>query len=89
VDVTARELKNHLGQYLAAVRRGETVRVTYRGSLVAELCPPALTASAKIDRLVAQGRATAGKGRFEPFTPRPAPRSATAIILEDRAAERP
>lgn len=89
MDVTARELKNRLGTYLAAVQRGEVVRVTRRGHPVAELRPPALSARDVLDRLVAEGRATRGTGRFEPYDPRRARYSGTDIILEDRYSEQP
>lgn len=35
-----RELKNNLSEYLREVRRGETVLVTDRGQVVAEIAPP-------------------------------------------------
>jgi prevent-host-death family protein len=38
--VGLRELKNRLSEYVRLVRAGETVLVTDRGEVVAELCPP-------------------------------------------------
>jgi len=38
--VGIRELKNRLSEYVREVRRGEEVRVTHRGEVVAELRPP-------------------------------------------------
>ena len=38
--VGIRDLKNRLSEYLREVRRGESVLVTDRGEVVAELCPP-------------------------------------------------
>lgn len=38
--VGLRELKNRLSEYIRDVRRGETVLVTDRGEVVAELGPP-------------------------------------------------
>ncbi len=38
--VGLRELKNHLSEYVRHVRAGETVAVTDRGEVVAELVPP-------------------------------------------------
>ena len=35
-----RELKARLSSYVRRVRRGEVIRVTDRGEVVAELCPP-------------------------------------------------
>ena len=40
LSVGIRELKNHLSEYLRRVRLGESVRVTDRGEVVAELLPP-------------------------------------------------
>ena len=38
--VGIRELKNRLSEHLREVRRGETILVTDRGEVVAELAPP-------------------------------------------------
>ena len=38
--MTIRELKIQLSAYVHRVRRGEVIRVTDRGEVVAELCPP-------------------------------------------------
>ncbi|MCZ6873359.1 MAG: type II toxin-antitoxin system Phd/YefM family antitoxin [bacterium] len=35
-----RELKTHLSAYIRLVRSGETIRITDRGTVVAELRPP-------------------------------------------------
>jgi antitoxin (DNA-binding transcriptional repressor) of toxin-antitoxin stability system len=43
--VGVRELKNRLSEYLREVVRGESVLVTDRGEVVAELSPPRLGAS--------------------------------------------
>jgi len=40
--VGVRDLKNKLSEYLRQVRRGESVLVTDRGEVVAELLPPGL-----------------------------------------------
>lgn len=39
IAVGAKDLKNHLGQYLLSVRNGEEVLVTQRGKAVARLIP--------------------------------------------------
>lgn len=39
INVT--ELRQHLPAYLAKVRKGERIRVTSRGKVIAELAPPA------------------------------------------------
>ena len=40
-EVKVTELRQNLPAYLARVRRGERVRVTSRGKVIAELAPPA------------------------------------------------
>ena len=44
-EVKVTELRQNLPAYLARVRRGERVRVTSRGKVIAELAPPAPSAS--------------------------------------------
>jgi prevent-host-death family protein len=39
-DVKVTELRQNLPSYLARVRRGERVRVTSRGKVIAEISPP-------------------------------------------------
>lgn len=51
-DVKVTELRQNLPSYLARVRRGERLRVTSRGKVIAELTPPAPT-----DREVQTARA--------------------------------
>jgi prevent-host-death family protein len=40
-EVKVTELRQNLPEYLAKVKRGQRVRVTSRGKVVAELAPPA------------------------------------------------
>lgn len=40
-DVKVTELRQNLPAYLARVRKGERLRVTSRGKVIAELAPPA------------------------------------------------
>ena len=40
-EVNVTELRQNLPGYLAKVRRGERIKVTSRGKVVAELAPPA------------------------------------------------
>lgn len=40
-EVKVTELRQRLPEYLARVRRGERIRVTSRGRLIAEIAPPA------------------------------------------------
>jgi antitoxin (DNA-binding transcriptional repressor) of toxin-antitoxin stability system len=60
-----RELKNRLSHYVRLVQAGESVLVTDRGTVVAELRPPGPTTqpptpSEGLADLVRRGRATAG-----------------------------
>lgn len=59
--VGIRELKAHLSRFLREVERGETVLVTDRGRVVAELRPPGETARPESE-LEARLRRTAEKG---------------------------
>lgn len=39
-DVKVTELRQNLPEYLAKIKRGERVRVTSRGKVIAEIAPP-------------------------------------------------
>jgi len=52
ITVGIRDLKNRLSEYLRRVRLGESVLVTDRGELVAELLPPG---QVQMDRSVPPG----------------------------------
>ena len=90
MKVGARELKNRLGHYLAVVKAGETVYVTDRGRIVAEMKPRSLGRSTEAEALaglVADGTVTLGSGRHEDCVPvRQARRGkrASQMIIEDR-----
>jgi antitoxin (DNA-binding transcriptional repressor) of toxin-antitoxin stability system len=59
--VGLRELKNRLGTYIAKVRAGETVVITDRGEVVAELKPPTITQNPVLDEMVRRGEIRLGK----------------------------
>ena len=40
-EINVTELRQNLPAYLARVRRGERIKITSRGTLIAELAPPA------------------------------------------------
>jgi prevent-host-death family protein len=90
MKVGARELKNRFGHYLSRVKAGETVHVTDRGRIVAELRPsaPAKTAAEEaLRRLAAEGVVTLGAGHHEDLRPYPMIRGkklASRRIIEDR-----
>ncbi len=89
--VGIRELKNSLSEYLRRVRSGESVLVTDRGEIVAELMPPGRDSSDPsvppgLSALVRRGLATVGAAA-EPglyrHLPRKGPRKVTSAQLLD------
>jgi prevent-host-death family protein len=53
-DVNVTELRQRLPSYLNRVRRGERIKITSRGKVIAELLPPSVTtteAASARDRL--------------------------------------
>jgi antitoxin (DNA-binding transcriptional repressor) of toxin-antitoxin stability system len=65
VNVT--ELRQNLPAYLAKARRGQHIRVTSRGQVIAELGPPSIPPD---DAAAARARLRRGTVRFdEPFAP--------------------
>lgn len=90
-EMGVRELKQSLSETLRAVGRGEQVRVTHRGRPLADIVPA--TASVDDDRLrrlVAEGRLVPPARARPARAPRlaKADRSASALVLDDREAER-
>ena len=55
-EVGVRDLRDHLSRYLDAVRAGDEVVVTDRGSAIARLVP--LHGERALDRLIREGRVT-------------------------------
>ncbi len=90
MKVGARELKNRLGQYLKRVKSGETVHVTDRGTIVAELKPCPQTKGGDdeaLRRLEAEDVVTLGPGRHEDLEPYPVLRGkkpTSRMIIDDR-----
>ncbi len=87
VKVGTRELKNKLSEYLRRVKKGQTVIVTERGNIVAQLIPPHLTAEERIQAMVDAGMADWNGKTLKPYQPKFANDSGTLlseIILEDR-----
>lgn len=86
-SVTVRELRQNLSVYLRRVEEGETLSVTRRGEPVAVLGPLPGRGSV-LDRLIAEGRATAPTLdllELGPPLPAPAGRSLSELLDEDRA----
>src|SRR6266581_4331948 len=66
-DVKVTVLRQRLPEYMARVRRGERVRVTSRGQVIAEIAPPS---AAKDDAEAARKRLRGSVRRYErPFEP--------------------
>ena len=91
--VGVRVLKNRLSQYLRDVRAGESVLVTDRGEVVAELGPPGhLSAPSGVPpglhALAQQGLATIGRPNdrtaYRPLRSAVAPGRAAALLAEER-----
>ena len=89
--VGIRELKNRLSQYIREVRSGESVLVTDRGEVVAELTPPGQGTAddavpAALVALAKRGLATVGApadASLYPALPRRRKRKVTAAKLLD------
>jgi prevent-host-death family protein len=90
--VGVRELKNRLSEYIRQVRSGESVLVTDRGEVVAELTPPGQgTAEGNVApglrALAKRGLATlaaTGEASVYPSLPRKRKRKLTAAQLLDQ-----
>ncbi len=69
VTVGVRELRQNLSVYLRRVKEGETLEVTEHGHPVARLGPAPLEPMSALDRLIAEGRATRGRGSLADLPP--------------------
>jgi prevent-host-death family protein len=66
-DVNVTDLRQNLPTYLDKVRKGQRVRVTLRGKVIAEIWPPAATADeAKAARNLLKGSVRRYQRPFEP-----------------------
>ena len=86
--VGIKALKNKLSEYVRAAAAGETVLVTDRGRVVAELVPPRTHANAapaeqRMGELVRQGLLTQAKIAPKARLPRRKPAAAFAEVLRD------
>jgi prevent-host-death family protein len=90
-EIGVRELKGNLSSVLHRVDEGEQIRVTVRGRPVADIVPAgARRGNSRLRELVAEGRVTpAAQPRpGRPTRPLHTGRSASAIVLAERDAER-
>jgi antitoxin (DNA-binding transcriptional repressor) of toxin-antitoxin stability system len=91
--VGIKSLKNRLSEYLRAVVAGETLLVTDRGRVVAELGPPrahsdASPAEQRMGELIRQGLLTPARVPAKARLPRRKPVRALASVLRDLDASR-
>lgn len=91
--VGLRELKNRLSEYIRDVRRGESVLVTDRGEVVAELGPPGSRAASAdvppgLQALARRGLATLGRPNdrraYRRLRPALEPGRAAALLAAER-----
>ncbi len=90
-EIGVRELKLSLSETLRAVSRGQQVRVTVRGSPIADIVPAGASADDdRLRRLVADGRLVAPTRTRPTKAPRLAKsrRSASSLVLSERDDER-
>jgi hypothetical protein len=94
--VGIRELKTHLSQVLREVQGGETVLVTDRGKVIAELRQPGLTASTLtpteqiLAGLAAKGVLKLAEKPFYTYEPSPikVPEGTIQALIDDMRDER-
>jgi prevent-host-death family protein len=69
-EVNVTTLRQHLPEYLARVERGEHVRVTSRGRVIAEITPPTPQSDAtEASRARLKGSLVRYEQPFEPILP--------------------
>jgi len=91
--IAVRELNQQTAQCLARVKQGETLVVTEHGQVIALLSPPRQTGIAKLDALIAEGRARPSLGDRSALLAQPpahaAPRGeASAALRSERTSSR-
>lgn len=94
--VGIRELKNKLSQFIRLVEAGESILVTDRGTVVAEIRPPGSTTQPPegepgLAEMVRRGRATPGAPhRPETYKTRPRalPQGAPEVLLDSERRDR-
>jgi prevent-host-death family protein len=89
--VGVRELRQNLSVFLDRVKDGETLTVTEHGQVVAVLAPALRASASVLERLVADGRATAPGRRLRDVpSPRraPSPGGSGESVLTELREER-
>jgi prevent-host-death family protein len=85
VRIGIRELRQNLSKTIDRVRRGETVEVTRDGEPVARIVP--VTYPTKLDQLIAEGKATKGRGSLGEYLREHPPRPCTTGITASEALQ--
>lgn len=91
--VGIKSLKNKLSEYVRAAAAGETVLVTDRGRVVAELVAPrvredASLAEQRMGELIRQGLVTPAKRSSKARLPRRRPAAKLAVVLRELEQDR-
>jgi antitoxin (DNA-binding transcriptional repressor) of toxin-antitoxin stability system len=91
-SVGIKALKNDLSRHLRAAEAGETVQVTDRGRVIAQIVPPAThrgkrTPEQRWRDLIREGIVTEAK-RGHPWPPKAIPCMTFAELMADLAADR-
>ena len=69
LQVGVRDLKNHLSQYLARVKKGETVVITEHGKPIGRILPTEMSLEERIQAMVGAGLAAWNGQRLRPSEP--------------------
>ena len=87
--VGLKALKNKLSEYVRAAASGDTVVITDRGRVVAEIVPPRPKTESVIERGIREGWITPAKRPFGPLPPgKPVPGLTFEKLMEDLARDR-
>lgn len=92
MNVSIRQLKEHLAEYLRRVEQGEEVTITRRGKAVGRIVPPAEAeavrseVTAHLDRLpwIRPGRGGKPRGARNPVSWEPGEKTLAEMVVEDR-----
>lgn len=85
VRIGIRELRQNLSRTIDRVRKGETIEITKDGEPVARIVP--LTYPTKLDQLIAEGKATKGRGSLAEYLKAHPPRPSTTGITASEALQ--
>lgn len=84
-QIGIRELRQNLSKTIDRVRAGETIEVTKDGDPVARIVP--VTYPTKLDQLIAEGKATKGRGSLTEYLNAHPPRPSTTGITASEALQ--